>query len=124
MSVTKRGLPCVITIVQLNHRRGAELDLLVTIEEADVWLEAHHIHSARSGAQRLVILSSGIGVLAFYSYIDLHILWRLYMTYMQTSCLQNMTVDQTNYRYENRNGSIVPIYQPNSPTNSYKNMQL
>ena len=34
----------------------------------------------------------------------------MYTTYIQTHCLQNVTVDPTKYDYEDNTGSLVPIY--------------
>ena len=46
--------------------------------------------------------------------LHLHILRCLYIFYTQMHCLQNVTVDPTNYGYELKNGSLVPIYHQNN----------
>ena len=50
--------------------------------------------------------------------LHLHILRCLYTTYTQMHCLQNVTVDPTNYGYELKNGSLVPIYHQNNVSES------
>ena len=50
--------------------------------------------------------------------LHLHILRCLYTTYTQMHCLQNITVDPTNYGYELKNGSLVPIYHQNNVSES------
>lgn len=51
---------------------------------------------------------------------DLHLLILScpYTTYIQTHCLQKVTVDPTNYGYEDRNGSLVPANCPNNVSES------
>ena len=46
--------------------------------------------------------------------LHLHILRCLYTTYTQMHCLQNVTVNATNYGYKLKNGSLVPIYHQNN----------
>ena len=50
--------------------------------------------------------------------LHLHILRCLYTTYTQMHCLQNVTVDSTNYDYELKNASIVPTYHQNNVSES------
>ena len=50
--------------------------------------------------------------------LHLHILRCLYTTYTQMHCLQNVTVDPTNYDYEFKNGSLVSIYHQNNVSES------
>ena len=38
----------------------------------------------------------------------------MYTTYIQTHCLQNVTVDPTKHDYEDKNGSLVPTYHINN----------
>ena len=44
----------------------------------------------------------------------MHILGWLCTTNIGTHCLQNVTIDPTNYGYEHKNGSLVPRYNPNN----------
>ena len=46
--------------------------------------------------------------------LHLHILRCLNATYRQMHCLQNVTVGPTNYGYEIKNGSLLPIYHQNN----------
>ena len=50
--------------------------------------------------------------------LHLHILRCLYISYTQMHCLQNVTVDPTNYGYELKNGSLVSIYHQNNVSES------
>ena len=43
----------------------------------------------------------------------------MYTTYVQTHCLQNITVDPTKYDYEDNNGSLVPTYHINNVSESF-----
>ena len=48
----------------------------------------------------------------------LHFLRYMYTTYIQTHCLQNVTVDPTKYDYEDNNGSLVPTHHINNVSES------
>ena len=50
--------------------------------------------------------------------LHLHIKRCMYTTYTQMHCLQNITVDPTNYGYELKDGSLVPIYHQNNVSES------
>ena len=50
--------------------------------------------------------------------LHLHILRCKYTTYTQMHCLQNVTVDPTNYDNELKNGSPFPIYHQNNVSES------